>query len=71
MIIPNFIHKVLLIVCLFGTVGFSFGFMKWFNWDGNTLANLPVFPNILDSMFLIFSVCYLSYRVISLELKKC
>lgn len=65
----KFIHYVLTVVCSVGTVGFAFGFTKWFNWDGNTLANLPVFPNILDSVFLIFSVVYLSYRVISLEFK--
>jgi hypothetical protein len=50
-------------ICVFGIIGFAFGFTKWFNYDGNTLANLPVFPNMLDSIFLFLSASYLGIRI--------
>lgn len=53
------LEYVLLAVCFFGTVGFAFGFTKWFDkW-----AYLPTFPNVLDSAFLVLSVSYLTWRV--------
>lgn len=66
----KFIRYVFIFVCLFGTVGFALGFTKWFNYDGFTYANLPVFPNVLDSFFLIISVCYLGISLLIVELKK-
>jgi hypothetical protein len=66
----KFIHKILTTLFLFGTIGFALGFTKWFNYDGNTLANLPVFPNILDSVFLICGAIYFSIRVVQLEHKQ-
>jgi len=63
------LHKILITISFFGIIGFAFGFMKWFNWNGITLVNLPVFPNILDSIFLILSVSYLTWRILKNETK--
>ena len=59
-----FFNKILVIICVSGIIGFALGFTKWFNYNGVTLANLPVFPNILDSIFLIFSASYLGIRLL-------
>jgi hypothetical protein len=61
------LHKILLIISFSGIIGFALGFMKWFNWNGITLVNLPVIPNILDSVFLILSASYLIWRIIKNE----
>lgn len=65
----KFFHKTLTVICIAGTVGFSVGFTKWFNWNGVTWAQLPVFPNIFDSAFLAFSAVYLGGKNLIKELK--
>jgi hypothetical protein len=62
----QFIDYALVVLCFFGIVGFALGFTKWFDYSGIglTWVNLPVFPNILDSAFLICSASYLTWRVI-------
>ena len=57
------LDRALIIVCFFGTVGFAIGFTKWFDkW-----AYLPMFPNLLDSEFLVLSVTYLTWRLLKSE----
>ena len=58
-----FFNKILVIICVSGIIGFALGFTKWFNYNGVTLANLPVFPNILDSVFIVFSAIYLGLNL--------
>jgi hypothetical protein len=47
------------IVCLFGLIGFAFGFAKYFN----HLVYLPLVPNIFDSLFIVFCAVYFMLRL--------
>ena len=58
-----FFNRLMIIICVFGLIGFALGFTKWFNYNGTTLVNLPVFPNILDSVFIVFSAVYLGLNL--------
>ena len=58
-----FLDKIMIIICLSGTIGFALSFTKYFNY----WYYLPFIPNIFDSIFLIFSVSYLSYRLWSIK----
>ncbi len=52
----------LVVTCFFGTVGFALGFTKHFNQPYGYY--LPVFPNVLDSVFLVLAASYLTYRAL-------
>lgn len=51
----EFFHVCMVVLCVSGVLGFSFGYGKWFD----SWVFLPSFPNALDSAFLAFSSFYL------------
>jgi hypothetical protein len=53
------LNDCILLILVFGTVGIALKFVTFFDkW-----VYFPMFPNVLDATFLVFSVTYLVWRI--------
>jgi ABC-type lipoprotein release transport system permease subunit len=59
----SFLNKILIIISIFGIIGFALGFTKYFN---NTYY-FPLIPNVFDSVFLILASLYLGINILMLN----
>ena len=52
-------EKIFIAICIGGTIGIALKFAVLLD----TYVYFPFFPNILDAIFLIVSVCFLGYKI--------